>query len=220
MISGLTAVPTNNNSSLPIGANKTLGKDDFMKLMIAQLQAQDPTNPLDAQDFSSQLAQFTSLEQQLAMNDNLKEISNNQAALNNSSMINLIGKSVNSEGDGIQFKQGEIQTLGYELPEDADSVSVEVFDSEGKKVTTLKPGAQSAGVNNVQWSGVDSNGKTVQEGTYTFKVKGTNSAGEEFDSDTFTSGTVSEVVFENGVSYAIVNGSKIPASEISRVGSN
>ena len=220
MITGLAAVPTNNNSSLPTGMNKSLGKDDFMKLMIAQLQAQDPTNPLDAQDFSTQLAQFSSLEQQLAMNDNLEEISGNQAILNNSSMINLINKSVNSNGDAIRFEPGEIQTLGYELQEDADSVSVDIFDSEGNKVISLKPGAQSAGVNNVQWSGVDSEGNTVPAGTYTFRVKGTNAAGEEFDSDTFTSGIVSEVVFENGVSYAIVNGNKIPASEISRVGSN
>ena len=219
MISGLTPIPTSDSSTLPTGLNKSLGKDDFLKLMIAQLQAQDPTNPLDAQDFSAQLAQFSSLEQQLAMNKNLEEISNNQAALQNSSMISLIGKSVNSQGDSIKFTPGEIQTLSYSLPEDASSVSIDIFDREGNQVITIKPGDQLAGVNTVQWSGVDSKGNPVEEGNYNFKVRGKNSSGEEFDSETFTSGIVSEVIFEDGISYAIVNGNKIPASEISRVGS-
>jgi flagellar basal-body rod modification protein FlgD len=220
MIAGLPAVPTNNESTLPTGLNKSLGKDEFLKLMIAQLQAQDPTNPLDAQDFSAQLAQFSSLEQQLAMNKNLEEISSNQAALNNSSMIGLIGKSVNSRGDTLEFKPGELQTLSYELPEDASTVSIDILDSEGNQVFTINAGAQSAGVNTAKWSGVDGKGNQVPEGIYTFKVKGTNTSGETIDPETFTSGIVSEVVFENGISYAVVNGSKIPASEISRVGLN
>jgi flagellar basal-body rod modification protein FlgD len=220
MIVGLPAVPTTESSTLPTGLNKSLGKDDFLKLMLAQLQAQDPTNPLDAQDFSAQLAQFSSLEQQLAMNKNLEEISSNQAALNNSSMISLIGKSVNSHGDNIEFTPGEVQTLNYELPEDINTVSIDIFDSQGKLVITLNAGAQSAGFNEVQWSGIDSDGKPVEAGAYTFKVHGTNANGEDIATETFTSGTVSEVVFENGISYAIVNGRKIPASEISRVGLN
>jgi flagellar basal-body rod modification protein FlgD len=220
MIVGLPNVPTKQETSAPAGLKKSLGKDDFMKLMIAQLQAQDPTNPLDAQDFSSQLAQFSSLEQQLAMNKNLEEISKNQAALNNSSMIGLIGKSVNSPGKTVQFSPGEIKALSYELQEDANSVSIDIFDSEGNEIITIKPGAQSAGVNKVQWSGVDNRGNSVPEGTYTYRVRGTNSSGEEFDSKTFASGKVSEVVFENGISYVIVNGNKIPAYEVSRVGLN
>ncbi|MFQ5674028.1 MAG: flagellar hook assembly protein FlgD [Nitrospinales bacterium] len=220
MITGLPPLPTDKNSLAPVGTQKSLGKDDFLKLMIAQLQAQDPTNPLDAQNFSAQLAQFSSLEQQLAMNKILEEISNNQATLNNSSMINLIGKSVNSTGNTIEFSPGKSQTLSYQLPADATTVTVDIFDSAGNKVVSLNPGAQSAGGNTIQWAGLDDKGKTVPAGTYTFKVTAKDASGNELDATTFTSGKVSEIVFENGVTYAIVNGNKIPASEISRVGVN
>jgi len=220
MITGLTPLPTNNNSLAPAGTQKSLGKDDFLRLMIAQLQAQDPTNPLDAQDFSAQLAQFSSLEQQVTTNKTLEEISGNQAALNNSSMIGLIGKSVNSTGNSIEFLPGQSQTLSYQLPENSNSVTVDIFDSAGNKVISIAPGGQSAGVNSVQWAGLDSKGNTVPAGTYTFKVTAKDASGNELDTTTFTSGKVSEIVFENGITYAIVNGNKIPAGEISRVGLN
>ena len=73
---------------------KTLGKDDFMKLLLAQLKNQDPLKPLDGTDFAAQLAQFSSLEQLSNMNTELKNVSVNQMTMNYAQSVNLIGKNV------------------------------------------------------------------------------------------------------------------------------
>ncbi|MFQ5716384.1 MAG: flagellar hook assembly protein FlgD [Nitrospinales bacterium] len=220
MITRLTPVPTMQTSPGISGPKQSLGKQDFMKLLIAQLKAQDPTNPMDAQDFSAQLAQFSSLEQMIAINGNLEGIRKGQTTLTNSSAINLIGKTVNSPGNIIEFSPGENQALGYSLAEDAASVSIDIFNSAGQKIATLNPGSQSKGVNQVQWSGADREGHVVDEGTYTFLVQAADEEGNIVSAETFSSGVVTDVVFEDGASFAIVNGSRIPAGKISRVGAN
>lgn len=220
MITRLTPIPTLQTPSKTAKADKILGKQDFMKLLIAQLKAQDPTNPMDAQDFSAQLAQFSSLEQMISINENLEKIREGQTGLTNSAAINLIGKTINSPGDIIEFSPGENQILGYSLAEDAASVSIDIFNSSGQKITTLSPGSQSKGVNQIQWSGMDREGRVVDEGTYTFLVQAEDAEGNFINAETFSSGIVTDVIFENGASFALVNGSRIPTGEISRVGAN
>lgn len=220
MITRLTPIPTLQTPSKTSKADKILGKQDFMKLLIAQLKAQDPTNPMDAQDFSAQLAQFSSLEQMISINENLEKIREGQTGLTNSAAINLIGKTINSPGDIIEFSPGENQILGYSLAEDAASVSIDIFNSSGQKITTLALGSQSKGVNQIQWSGMDREGRVVDEGTYTFLVQAEDAEGNFVNAETFSSGIVTDVIFENGASFALVNGSRIPTGEISRVGAN
>lgn len=220
MITGIAPILPSKDSTAATGVQKSLGKDDFLTLMIAQLKAQDPTNPMDATDFSAQLAQFSSLEQMININDTLVELRDTQAALNNSSLINLIGKTINSSGDVIEFSPGQSQTLGYSLAEDASSVVVNILNSTGQTVAILTPGDQSKGINQVIWTGADGKGNTVAEGNYTFQVEATDESGNPISVKTFASGLVTEVIFEDGISYAVVNGKKIPASEISRVGAN
>ncbi len=94
MVGGLTPIPTKNDPNSQVQSDKnSLGKDDFMTLLVAQLQAQDPTNPMDAQDFSAQLAQFSTVEQMFNVNENLAALQQSQIALNNTSALTLIGKT-------------------------------------------------------------------------------------------------------------------------------
>ena len=220
MIAGVSPVPTDNSSNQVKGSNGKLGKDEFMKLMVAQLQAQDPTNPMDAQDFSAQLAQFSALEQMFNVNTNLETLHDSQTALANNSTINLIGKTVDSPGNGIRLTGGKPQTVSYSLPENAESVVIDIFDSTGNLITALPQGAQLKGTNSAFWNGLDGKGNKVPDGEYTYQVKAFDSAGKSLNVGTLSAGTVNEVTFEDGTSYAIVNGKKIPAGEISRVGLN
>lgn len=221
MVTGIEATPTTQNAS-PTAATgkKNLGKDDFMKLLLAQLKNQDPTSPMDAKDFSAQMAQFTSVEQMLNVNQNLQKLQDGQTALNTANAVNLIGKTIDSPGNSINLVKNQAQTLNYSLLKDASLVSIDIFDPSGQKVTTLTEGSKSADKNHATWSGIDGNGNQMESGKYTFSVKAIDTDGNAMEASTYASGLVSDVVFEGGKSYAIVNGNKIPASEISRVGLN
>ncbi len=221
MISGLTPNPitsadTTGASGDVANANE-LGKNDFLKLLVAQLQAQDPLDPQSAEDFSAQLAQFSSLEQLTNVNDNLKQIESFEQAVNNSSLVNLIGKNVDSPGDRIDYNTGETESLNFSLSDEAALVSVDIFDSTGNKVTTLTLVNQSAGNNQALWNGKDGEGKPVQPGAYTFQVKAETINGEEISAQTFISGKITDVIFDEDGAQAVINGQKTAVSEISRV---
>ncbi len=219
MIAGLSPIAETGSAQTPASAQKSLGKDDFLQLLVAQLSAQDPLNPLEAQDFSAQLAQFSSLEQITNVNDTLKDINESQTALSNSSMIGLIGKAVDVPGSSFELQEaGDSISMSYILEQDAESVFVDVFDPTGKLVTTLN-GNTEAGTNLKVWDGTDGDGNPAPAGAYTFKVRSIDPEGEPIETSTFTSGVVSDVVFENSVAYAIVNGQKVEAGKITRVSS-
>jgi flagellar basal-body rod modification protein FlgD len=207
---------TGSNSGDVANANE-LGKDDFLKLLVAQLQAQDPLDPQSAEDFSAQLAQFSSLEQLTNVNDNLTQIESFEQAVNNASLVNLIGKNVDSPGDRIDFNTGETKTLNFSLSEEAARVEVDVFDSTGNPVTTLTLSNLTAGNNQALWNGKNGEGKDVQQGAYTFTVKAETLNGDEIPAQTFISGKITDVVFGEDGAQAVINGQKTAVSEISRV---
>jgi flagellar basal-body rod modification protein FlgD len=219
MITGLAPIATESTSAATnIAGSQSLGKEDFLQLLVAQLQAQDPLDPQSAEDFSAQLAQFSALEQMTNVNTNLEQIQKFEQAVNNSSLVNLIGKNIDSAGNQVDFNSGDVKQLSFTLDEDAAQVEVKVFDSAGNTVTTLRLNDLIAGSNQAAWNGTDGEGNPVAPGAYTFEVKAKKTNGDEITAQTFVSGKVSDVVFEDEGSFALVNGQKIPVTEISRVG--
>ena len=106
---------------------KTLGKDDFMKLLLAQLKNQDPLKPLDGTDFAAQLAQFSSLEQLSNMNTELKNLSVNQMTMNYAQSVNLIGKNVVTNSGNSLTVNGSSTDLNYILAKDTPRASPSPF---------------------------------------------------------------------------------------------
>jgi flagellar basal-body rod modification protein FlgD len=99
MIEGILSSTDSNTSTTTASAQETLGKDDFLRLLVAQLKAQDPLNPMEATEFTAQLAQFSSLEQMTNINSTLEELVAAQQAMGNSSLISIIGKLVDVPGN-------------------------------------------------------------------------------------------------------------------------
>jgi flagellar basal-body rod modification protein FlgD len=194
-----------------------LGKDDFLKLLIAQLSAQDPLDPMGAQDFSAQLAQFSGLEQMTNVNANLEIIQKLETASQNNSALNLIGKTVESYGNAFSHSENASETLSYSLDSDATSIRIDIFDNSNSQVDLVRLGGQTQGKNNASWDGFDKNGNPLPAGTYSYTVKAENYNGDTIGVDTFTSGLVSDVVFGDGEAHAIVNGKELPISSIKRV---
>jgi flagellar basal-body rod modification protein FlgD len=192
---------------------KSVGKDEFMKLLLAQLKNQDPLKPMDGTDFAAQLAQFSSLEQLSNLNTALNTQSVNQMTLGYAQSVNMIGKQVVANSGNMVTANGESIDLYYNLATDAQSVSISVLDKEGKLVNTLTEAAQKAGVNKVTWdsSGVGSGGE------YTYQVTAKDSSGGLVTADTMTNGLVTAVHFRNNQILATVNGREVALSDITEI---
>jgi len=205
-MSGIESI--NSSESLQALQTDTIGKDDFFKMMIAQLQHQDPLNPLDGTDFTAQLAQFSSLEQLTNVNDQLEMLGLYQASLNNSQSISLIGKEITAIGDIIKV-DGASADLTYNLSEGAEKVTISIYDEGGNLVDTLEPGSQQEGENSVTW---DCSG--IAAGNYTFEVSASDANGDVVPAYTMITGKVTGVSFEEGSPIFSVNGQDIPFGDI------
>lgn len=186
----------------------------FYKLLTTQIQYQDPLNPMDNTEFTSQLAQLSSVEQLQGVNKNLTYLQLYMASINNSQALSFIGKEVNASGDTITYDGTNKTDAKYILDSDAASVVVNVYDANGTLIRTIQAGEQDQGSNTVAWDGRNSSGKQVAAGDYTFKVLATDVNGDTVSSTTLTTGTVDGITFEDGVTYLTVNGQKIAIGDI------
>ncbi|MEC7785974.1 MAG: flagellar hook capping FlgD N-terminal domain-containing protein [Nitrospinota bacterium] len=217
MIAAISSTPNNNSEGASLTGGASLGKNDFLKLLVAQLEHQDPLSPQEGQEFAAQLAQFSSLEQLTNVNDNLKAGQAFDLAMSNSSMINLIGKTVDAPGNGFELGEDETETLKFSLSQDSKAVTINVYDSTGVNVASLNIGALSSGVKDFAWSGKDAKGSQLPAGTYSFDILAQDATGNFIETQTFAAGSVTDIIFEETDTFAIVNGQKINVNQISKV---
>jgi flagellar basal-body rod modification protein FlgD len=155
-------------TSAPI---KILGKDDFLNLLVAQLQHQDPLNPAESTEFTAQLAQFSSLEQLNNINDNLKNMALFQTAVTNSQAVSFIGKEITASGNTLQLKDGQAAECHFELTADAALAAITVYDAGGGFVRAFETGSLPSGRQTAVWDGMDRNGNPALPGIYRFEVQ-------------------------------------------------
>jgi flagellar basal-body rod modification protein FlgD len=197
--------------------SKVLNKDDFLNLLITQLQNQDPLNPTDSTEFTSQLAQFSSLEQLSNVNDNLLELKNFQASINNSQAVSLIGKTITANGNFIKLTADDPVECNFKLADDAALVVANVYDSSGEFVKAIESPNMTAGQNSLSWDGTDKNGNRAPDGNYTFEIMAADINGKDIDATTFYTGTVDKVTFENNASFLISGSQKIALGDVVEV---
>ncbi len=194
-----------------------LGKDEFLTLLIAQIKNQDPMNPMENADFTAQMAQFSSLEQLFNINDSLGLLNTSTAATNSAQVMNLIGKEVTAEGQGVHIKDGIASDISFALPDSADDVTIVVADQYGNVVKTLELGSMLTGEHSVEWDGVNDFGSPIPDGLYNFQVNAEDSEGDLMEVETFTKGIVNAVSFENGVAYLHIGNVKYMLGEVLEV---
>ena len=195
----------------------TLGKDDFLSLLITQMQNQDPLDPMKGTEFASQLAQFSSLEQLTNINSNLQSSLNANAVLsssiNNALAATFIGKEVRASADSFKYNNTGSVKVGYSLPSDAAAVSVKIYDGSGNLVKTLT-GATGTGDSTVTWDGTNDSGQTMAAGTYTFKVEATDSTGGSIATTSYIYGKVAGVRFNSDGTVFVIDGAEISLANI------
>ncbi len=151
------------------GGDSSLGKDDFLLLMVEQLKNQDPMDPADATEFTAQLAQFSSLEQLFNVNDNLKDMGDTSNEVQRMSALSMIGKDVVTTATDFEFAGTPVQ-LGYDLEAAADSGSLYIKNSTGVTVATISLADLGKGQHFVEWDGLDDAGHAVSAGDYSLGV--------------------------------------------------
>lgn len=152
----------------------TLGKQDFLTLLVTQLQNQDPLAPTDNTQFVSQLAQFSSLEGITNLNTTMTTMSDNITSMNNYNASSLVGKYVKVPGNQFTYS-GSSVVFDYTLASSASSSSATITDSGGSVVKNIDFGSQSSGEYQYTWDGTDNNGNAVATGTYTYTLSATDS---------------------------------------------
>ncbi len=203
-------------SSAPEGSN-AMGKDSFLTLLVTQLQNQDPLSPMEGSEFTAQLAQFSSLEQLQNVNDNLAYLQMFQASINSSQAVSLIGKEIEAAGNSIQLTEGNSSVLSYKLGENANTVTIKIYDSNNSLVKTIDIGSQDEGSQNITWDGTDRQGNKLSSGEYTFTVSASDVNGNSVEAATRVTGKVTGVTFQEGVTYVQIGDSKIPIGRIIKI---
>jgi flagellar basal-body rod modification protein FlgD len=184
---------------LQSGGSQPLGQEAFLKLLVAQLKNQDPLNPQQNHEFVAQLAQFSSLEQSIGMNDRLDALALQNQGMQNSQIVNLVGKEVTVTGDIVTLKgQGASVPISFTLDDAATESTVLIRDASGRTVRTLSVAAKSAGTVTVQWNGQSDSGNPQPAGPYKVTVTATNADGGPVSLTQQTTGLIEAVSFDQG----------------------
>ena len=186
--------------------------DNFLTLLTAQLKNQDPLSPLDTNQFTDQLVQFTNVEQAIKTNDKLDALIALQGANQLTASLGYIGKLVEVDGVGLGLNDGSA-TMVYDLSANAAALSIEILDENGETVRHMS-GPSSSGRHEVVWDGKDDAGADLPDGSYQFVVSATDAQGDSVALTQGSYGRVTGVEVIGGIVTLSLGGMKVTLSQV------
>ncbi|MFH2065738.1 MAG: flagellar hook assembly protein FlgD [Pseudomonadota bacterium] len=193
-----------------------LGREAFLTMLVAQLRHQDPLNPMEGTDFTAQLAQFSSLEQQFSTNKSLEAILDALATKTQENLIDFIGKEVVGESNSISISKGNA-TTGYYTIDDAADVSIAIYDSKGSLMQNIYAGQKDSGTHKIDWDGKNLEGGPVPDGAYTFEILALSDIGGYVEAKTAVEGKVTGVTYEHDIPYLQIGERLLDPSTITKI---
>jgi flagellar basal-body rod modification protein FlgD len=187
LMGATTTVTTPETVLDPRNPGGTLGKDEFLQLLVAQLKNQDPMNPLNAEEFAAQLAQFSSLEQLLNINESLEaqqiQTEGLMSAMTQSTALGVIGKEVLAAGDVLDVTEEGARPLVVGVGGEGGTGILRIYEPTGGEVKVhhishLDPGRQE-----IDLEGIVGN---LDPGRYTYTLEVTGSDGSIAEVQTFS----------------------------------
>ena len=178
-----------------------IGKDGFMRLLLAQLRNQDPQNPLESHEFAAQLAQFTAVEQLFNINSKLDrnlelDIKLTQS-IGNSLATTIVGKSLRAIGNQISLDEGSASKVYITLPMSVSNVTVSIYDSNDTLIRKEDLDIRTAGDHIYIWDGKNNDDVGIPDGIYTFSIDATGSNGNSIPISFFMGGHITGVKFNS-----------------------
>jgi len=189
---------------------------NFLKLLIAQIQNQDPMAPMDASTMTAQMSQLNMVSSMSNMNTSMTAMLNQMQSVNFMNQASLIGHSPAVAGNSINF-DGENQViLGANAANPLSSAVATITDASGNVINSASLGTLDAGMKNFAWDGKDSTGNTVAAGRYNISIKGTNTAGATESPTAYVASPVAAISKgANGDSLlTLIDGRQVNASKI------
>jgi flagellar basal-body rod modification protein FlgD len=220
----MVAAVNNTTTSVPdltgaLGGNKAMGRDAFLKLLVAQLKNQDPLKPQDNSAFVAELAQFSSLEQSMGVNDRLDQMMLQNQGMANSNVVNMVGNVATVKGSLVTTDgTGTGVPVTFSQNKKSASTVVTIVDQNGKSVRTLDLGERNGGISKINWDGRSDQGLVQPAGTYSVQVKAVDEDDGTVVVSQETTGTINGVSFDKG--YPVLhlsNGVSVPVSDLLRV---
>jgi flagellar basal-body rod modification protein FlgD len=210
----------------PVKDKTVLGKDDFMTLLLVELQHQDPTEPMDSEKILSQTSQLATLESAENTNKALENLSASLSSSQNFSSISAIGKTADLGSNAIAHDEGSPSSFEVYYPQDIKTGTVEILDTEGKVVGTIDIDMKDeegetldkrgSGVYQFDWDGTLSDGSSAGSGVYYVTSSYTNPDGQAL---TTRMGTypIEAVRFEDGNALVKVGSNYVPLDSVKEV---
>ncbi|EAC2019430.1 flagellar basal body rod modification protein [Campylobacter jejuni] len=226
--SGTTRTDSSSSSGIVSNPNATLDKDAFLKLLLIELQHQDPTDPMDSDKMLTQTSQLSALEMQQNTNTTMQKMVETMQKLSDSfstsmstSALGAIGKMATVSDNKIKLTGAdELIALKMYLPEDSDEngVTLEIYDSNNKLVFSEKSDAKSIsqGLFTMEWPGRNNDGVYAGDGEYTVKMVYNDKNGEKITAN-YGTYPIEGVVFKDGVAYAKMAGQEVPFDAIQEI---
>lgn len=178
-VSSTTSAAT--SSSAEAASQLSTDYEDFLILLTEQLQHQDPLDPMDTNEFTNQLVQYSQLEQQINTNGYLEGMSSSLSSSTIGQSLGYLGTTVEVSGD-TAYSSGEGATWSYTLSQSSSDVVLQVLDASGAVVREESVSA-SAGDNDFSWDGLSDDGEALEAGYYSLNVSATDSDGEALTVD-------------------------------------
>ena len=192
------------------------GLETFLKLLTQQFQHQDPTSPMDTNQFTEQLVQLTVAEQSVNTNKSLEQLIKKQEEFSQISALSLIGKSIKYEGEGFSHIEADKQRFEYDVPAEAKSVKVMIVDKQGNVINNIE-GKTDKGTYEVEWDGLDNDGKPAPSGSYEIRTLALDKENNVMDVNVSIFAKVDGVKFEDGKNIALIHDEKVDLNKITEV---
>lgn len=200
-----------------VGSDK-MDKDAFMKLMLAQMKNQDPTNPLKSHEMAAQLAQFSSLEQLQNVNTTLDDIKKGQKPSETFQALNFIGKSVAGDSAKIVRVKGDTNhDFNFVLPEDAKEININVKNDLGESVRKIRLNDFKKGENSFNWNGKDERDLVARVGEYTFDIEAKDALGKKLHVKTDFDGVITGVNYTPEGPILLVGNQTVKLKDVKKI---
>lgn len=186
--------------------------DTFLTLLTTQLRHQDPLNPMETNEFTSQLVEFTGVEQAISTNKKLDELIGLQNDMQLNDAVGYIGRQVGADGIILMLQDSEA-TVTYDLGANAAETNILIIDEEGNTVRTLE-GDTGVGHHEIAWDGLDDDGEPLEDGLYGFLVTAVDADGEPVPLAQGTVGTVTGVKLVDDVVTLEIGELEIALSDV------
>lgn len=191
-------------------------QNQFLTLLVTQMQNQDPLNPMDNSQITTQLAQLSTVNGINSLNTTMNSLASSMLSNQVLQSASLIGKHVLSPGSGMSLQNGTA-SYGIDLPQAVDSMTVSITDAAGNTVKTINLGAQNAGTLALQWDGTTDAGAKAPDGAYQFSVKASQN-GSAVTATALSQDTVSSVSQNaQGVMLNLANSGAVALSAVKQI---